>query len=418
MSNTTKIALIPYWLREDPFRLPMSDHAWWFDALAEFTTHVYAGPYVANTAKITNGKRLICIKTDSLFFGIDEIAEQLLNYGIRVCDIDILWHVLESSATCRLNGVGEIGGPRVAVIADTHHLNRPISGLIEAIRKESYTHITCTHNQHSPFFEVACDLPSFSFPFLDYTAQHKLVPKRTAKGLVYYGNLLSLHHKNRSILINTLLMQSIPISLAPRLQFDRWISSLSTLNAFVFTCSLNGSFSFQTLMPLLSGNRLLTDPIAKANWLGLRLEQLDSCYIYKSTDECLEIARHVACDSKDCYSRPLTQDQGCIAALMNSSQQLHSAFSSSDIAAEQLVDLTTPGQRKLRRVLEVVKKEGGYRGLMDLIHLFETTQELHRAEWSISASVTKPYDRMSELRNIFIEILPSLLPRLSLSRLG
>ena len=209
--------------------LDSTDHSWWFQALYKNDVLIFAGPYIIKNEK-TRNRNFTCVKirTNGLIFSIKEIENELNRFNIQIHDVTLMWHVLEASATCRVNDLRMlVKATRIAVVADTHHLKDPISSLIKIIKREPYDLLCCTHNQYEPFFEVSCGLKTISFPYIN---PYEEVEKYSAKSdeelqIRYYGNPLSPTHFFRSIFVGEALRSS-KISIMPRMNMKSWTNSL------------------------------------------------------------------------------------------------------------------------------------------------------------------------------------------------
>jgi hypothetical protein len=410
------VALIPYWLTIHPKNLDQSDHFWWFAPLCGFETLIYAGPSVANECWSSMGLRISSIRTSSKCWSVTEIAYPLKSMlGLDVKDISLLWHVIEASGTCWVTEISLIRGSAIAVIADTHHLRNPISSLVQYITTAGYTHITCTHNQHTPFFEVASGLPSFSFPFSSLGASMTHQRSSSEQPLVYFGNLISRHHIFRTRFVNHLLTRTC-LRIGGRLSFSSWIDLLSSSSFSVFTCSLNGSFSFQTLYPLLTGNVLITDPIAPSNWLGQLLPYLENCYIYTDQSTCLDISSALEISASSLDSSPPYRSHfsgsSILFELLNTEYNMSLAFAGKELALEHIRDLSTLPQRQLSLLLSKAKMELGLSEVLRMVRLYESIQEFHQFNWAPAIANIEIKSIKDDIYNSFLHLLPSVLPRL------
>jgi hypothetical protein len=413
------IALVPYWLGCCPKILDSSDHFWWFRPISHFDIIIYVGPYIYDQMWPGGDQISISLKVRSLTWSIDEIESRLRDqFSIRLSDISLVWHVIEASSTCRVQGLEGLRCPMVAVVADTHHLVRPISSLVPYIRASQYTHVTCTHNQHTPFFSTTCDVATFSYPYTDLIANQAFTASPTSSELIYYGSLFSRHHFFRTKYVNRLLANS-QINIHARLTFREWLQRIRGGGGQIFSCSLNGSFSFQTLYPLLYGNMLMTDPICSANWIGSILPSVSSCMIYKNMSECLSLAASLANTSVAYQAVPgqisiNKRIQSCLADHVG----LRKAFQIGGLFPDALPNTYTSDQHALQALLIVLKGEFGVEEVEKFIVIYERLQELHRLTWDVSIAPIPINCRKAEIYHSLLSIIPALLPRLSYPVLG
>ena len=164
-SDEQRIVLIPYWLQIEPEKLYKSDHSWWFESLQKNDILIYAGPYIRNEgASKGNNNWHIKIKTPGLSYSISEIQNKLKSFNIKVSDITLMWHIIEASATCRVEELLLPNAIKIQWLL-TPSLKKSNNSLIRLIKRESYDLVCCTHNQHEPFFAASCGLPTIGFPY-------------------------------------------------------------------------------------------------------------------------------------------------------------------------------------------------------------------------------------------------------------
>ena len=391
MGFSSRIALVPYWLCDQPHNLHFSDHRWWLDHLQMFDCIVFVGPYIHDAIWLAeDGRRRISIKTDSLFVDIQEVFKNSLSpLGINPNHVSLYWHVMEVAATCRVVNLQILSCPRICVIGDTHHMNRPITGLYEYLKSETFTHVCCSHNQYNPFFSAVFNLMSIDFPFaLSENTSSQISPAAQTSfdhHLYYYGAILSSHHKHRSKIVNSLLVDcrvSNDFLVSSRMGFNQWSQAVQRPHHNL-TCSLNGTFSFQTFLPMLGGACLYTDPISKANWVGSQLISEVNCLVYYSSaglvDSFLRYRGHSpelrlisdsAKSSISQYLKPL-----CLLRC----EWLNG------VPEERC--LTSGDESLLESRIKSHLTKYGYEETVELIKIFEDVQELHRQQWSISVFI-------------------------------
>ena len=387
-ADQPRIVLIPYWIPVEPEMLDFTDHSWWFQALQRNDILIFAGPYIRTKEIVRNEYcSYIKIKTTGLEFSITDIENDLRDFNIKLWNITLMWHVLEASATCRVNDLQFLtNATKIAVIADTHHLKNPISTLIKVINNESYNLICCTHNQYEPFFAISCNLEVISFPYINPYEEldlHKSKP--TNWELKYYGNILSPTHIFRNIYVNEAL-RSTNISLMPRMNMKDWTNCLTKNPGIVLTCSLNGSFSFQTLYPILAGNILVTDPISKSSWIHDFIHSSNSCFTYKTRKGCKSLLKELpsyANQAKPKIRNEITKASEYFASKLLNKFQLMRAYRNIEENLDSLKNLSSDESRHLTVILRELKGSRGNSALEKAIEVFEHLQEIHRKYWNL-----------------------------------
>ena len=196
--------------------------------------------------------------------------------------------------------------------------------------------------------------------------------------------MLSSHHIHRSRIMNELLLEprlAKELTLCGRSSFDEWCSKVLRPHNNV-TCSLNGTFSFQTFMPMLGGAYVYTDPISKANWIGSVLASEVNCIIYNSSSEIAEHYLHrnkfSSADSIGLNAHNTVAN--FLVPLPNLQQRWYH-----EVPSERI--LYTQNEVELRELLLHHKTEHNLDDLISLVNIFEAVQELHRLHWLIEAEV-------------------------------
>ncbi len=413
---TSNVAFVPYWLRDPPNKIASSDHFWWFRHLFTFETIIFAGPLIRNGVHDYRGVKIVCISTPSFYFHLDSHFNERVKLisGITLSQVGFYWHVMEATATCRVRGIEALNCPCVAVVGDTHHMKRPILDLIGYISSERFTHICCSHNQYNPFFSASCKLQSLDFPFCKPSnIYNKNIS--IANGINYYGEVYSPYHFHRTRIINRALISkaSIDVKIHSRLRFEEWKERIS-FPQHIITCSLNGTFSFQTFLPLLYGCCLYSDKLSEANWVGSKMVNGLNCIIYTSSDDLIKNYIKLASNSEEANSISMNAKQLLLDILPNESDVTRNNFIGSLANRKQTTIQEDNLQASIIDFLEVYSIDQ----LSRLIEIFELIQEVHRKEWYVETAITiKEIDNQARKRlqekclNLLLAML-AILPRL------
>jgi hypothetical protein len=381
------VALVPYWLKDSPRYLANTDHAWWFEALDFYQIVVYVGPYVNDAVWQDTRQIKIAISTQAYTWHINEILLRLNKHGLLISDITLVWNVLEASATCRVLGLDLIDAPKIAIIADTHHLGFPISSLLTYLLNNSHTYVLATHNQHAPFFGACLQIPATGWPFPCEPTRSNPPPKINLEKIYYYGNTLSHHHKQRTLVVNYSLVHT-DVQVVPRLSFSNWRNSVSLGGKVILGCTLNGSPSFQTYYSLLNFNLLISDPIAPSSWLGSLMQTNKLCMTYRNKEDCVAIIKtlayvrdrpHLIAKMQSMVDRAAHILGECV----NCSKQYGLAFLDPANGISSLKVSTTEHDSGLLLRLNLLRSLFGLDYLLLTIKMFEQLQEQHRIYWRI-----------------------------------
>lgn len=390
MTTTQNIAIVPYWLNDNPHDLEKSDHLWWLDHLNDYDITIFIGPYIKTNMSRREGKERLSICSNIFEINIIEIFRNtLVPLGIRPSDITLYWHVLEAASTCRVSNINILDCPRICVIGDTHHMQNPISSLYAYLFSQSFTHICCSHNQYNPFFSAVLGLKAIDFPF---TLPNDLVRGNNWDGstirdqiLYYYGSLVSRHHLHRSRIVNELLSDTRinnNFITKSRMSFSHWKTSVQRPHHNV-TCSLNGTFSFQTFLPMLGGACIYTDPISDSNWVGTELKGGYNCIVYNSSSDIIE---QFLKNKKSLEKTKLigTRAHNSISKYLKPIKIMQQDWIKG-IPEERI--LTTNKEAILERTIKSHIKDYGVEDVIRLVKIFEICQEIHRLEWAPKAEL-------------------------------
>ena len=405
-----KIALIPYWLRDNPYQLENSDHRWWFTPLKGFNTIIFIGPFVRTNDKTEKGKRIITIQTSSFCFSLGENLWNHLNkHKISSDDIDLYWHVMEAAATCRVTNLGQLRCPKVAVIGDTHHMKSPISSLITYLSSETFTHICCSHNQYNPFFAASLGLHSLDFPFCfpenyeENCLQAKNKSQILGAEVNYYGSSLSSHHLHRSCVVNQLMKCKADVIVHARSSFTSWIKKI-TRRQIVLTCSLNGTFSFQQFLPMLYECIVFTDPLSKSNWLGESLQDGKNVFIFHSTNEVID--KHLLIKKNEVNLDSISNSAQLAAAKGLRREDMFDKGNIIEVLGNR--KQFTQGEYDLFNNIATYISINGLEKYIAIVRIFEDIQEHHRVNWKITAITHETDSDETKLLLSMLQILPRI----------
>ncbi|ACB73746.1 glycosyltransferase family protein [Opitutus terrae] len=186
-------------------------------------------------------------------------------------------------------------GPKVLLVADTHHLRAPISGMLQYATSEPYDRIIVLYDRHHlEFFRSAGLKNLFWFPGLtfphsdDQVARARKSWELRSRQIAFVGQTGGLHPR-RARLVGALAQAGLPVGakqIPQREGLEFYGSSAIGLNV-----SLNGDLNLRVFEILASGAMLLTDQLAPSSgmdqlWSGNQLAS------YRSEPELLEAAAH------------------------------------------------------------------------------------------------------------------------------
>lgn len=205
-----------------------------------------------------------------------------------VCLVDASWRNLPRN-------LGAFRCPKVLLVADTHHLNHPITGMIRYAASEPYDRIVLLYDRHHWEFFRAAGLknlhwfPGLTFPHEDAVvaaARHSAEP---APRLAFVGQT-GICHPRRIQMLTQLRAHGVPLEMKGLPQ--REALGFYRGSSVGFNASLNGDLNLRVFEILASGAMLLTDELTSASGLAEMLRPGEEFQSYRSPAELIERAKH------------------------------------------------------------------------------------------------------------------------------
>ncbi|MEY2853849.1 MAG: hypothetical protein RL030_981, partial [Pseudomonadota bacterium] len=205
-----------------------------------------------------------------------------------VCLVDASWRSVPRNLrafTC----------PKILLVADTHHLNQPITGMVRYAQSEPYDRVVILYGRHHWEFFHAAGLrslhwfPGLTFPHADATV-HAARRTEAPAGQIAFVGQMGICHPRRLQMLAQLNAHQLPLAVKAvpqREALDFYASSLIGFNA-----SLNGDLNLRVFEILASGAMLLTDQLTAASGLGDIFQPGTDYVAYGSQPELIERARH------------------------------------------------------------------------------------------------------------------------------
>jgi hypothetical protein len=208
---------------------------------------------------------------------------------------DILVCLVDASRRNIPTGLTTFCGPKVLFVADTHHMQSPLSFMIAYAASEPFDRIAFLYDRHHiPFFQAAGFknlfwLPGFTFPH-DGAALEK-VTKPHRRNIVGFVGQAGKFHPRRARLLEALQAGKIPL-------IKKAVSQSESLKFYAsaavgFNASLNGDLNLRFFEILSSGATLLTDSLGLES--GLEVLKDSGCRFetYSSGEELVEKAKNL-----------------------------------------------------------------------------------------------------------------------------
>jgi len=205
-----------------------------------------------------------------------------------VCLVDASWRLVPRN-------LGAFRCPKILLIADTHHLNTPISGMIRYAQSEPFDRVVFLYDRHHWDFFAAAGVKSlFWFPGLTFPHDDKAVS--VARNSVERDSQIAfvgqtgICHPRRINLLSQLNAHHLPLAakaVSQREGLGFYGSSLVGFNS-----SLNGDLNLRVFEILASGAMLLTDELAPAAGMNEIWQPGRELVTYATPVELVEKARH------------------------------------------------------------------------------------------------------------------------------
>jgi glycosyltransferase involved in cell wall biosynthesis len=219
--------------------------------------------------------------------GTYDLAKDVARLGIVPDIVVVKPDALERSVPRNL---ASVPGVKVLVLGDTHHIDKPISWLLEYAVDEKFDLIICHHaRQHLHFFENAALAPTAWLPLLSVNPHIQPLGGEMAHPISFAGSASPRWHPCRVHLLDRLKAAGIVphIATLPQPQTaPLFARSLISLNV-----SLNGDINHRVGEVMGAGGFLLTDRLAPEAGLGLLFEEGKHLVCYEGEEELIAKAR-------------------------------------------------------------------------------------------------------------------------------
>jgi len=203
-----------------------------------------------------------------------------------VCLVDASWRSVPRN-------LGAFTCPKILLVADTHHLNKPITGMIRYARSEPYDRVVLLYDRHHWEFFHAAGLrnlhwfPGLTFPHADDVVRAARQPARTSQ-IAFVGQIGICHPRRIQLLTQ---MDASGLSLAVRALPQRAALEFYGSSLVGFNASLNGDLNLRVFEILATGALLLTDTLTGPAGLADILRPGVDYISYGSPGELVDRAR-------------------------------------------------------------------------------------------------------------------------------
>jgi hypothetical protein len=233
--------------------------------------------------------RWISLRTPVGEFNLSPIAAKLplaQKPDVIVCLVDASWR-------CLPRGLAAFKCPKVLLVADTHHLQQPLLGMLRYATTEPFTRVVLLYDRHHAGFFHSAGLrnvfwfPGLTFPHDDATVLRARQTGERTNHIAFVGQAGKFHPR-RARLLDALRQGGLPVE-------QRSVPQAEALQFYgksglVFNASLNGDLNLRVFEVLAAGSVLLTDRLASNAGLDHMLQDGRDLLCYGSAGELVERA--------------------------------------------------------------------------------------------------------------------------------
>jgi len=333
---------------------------------------ILCGPEVQN--KDTLERKYI--RTSGFIFDIDEVLSQL---DEKDRNIDLIVSVLQAHTTCFPKSLSKLNYPKIAIVADTHHILHSISSIILYMKCENFEHmLTASQPAHLHFFHEAGIEHSAFYPPIALKFE---IVKNKNPGVTYIGRRWSSSHPRRSRMVQFLEKKlpknNIPFHHYNRLPYSDWLKVLSRSKMIVIS-SLNGQFTPQIYSCLFAGALCFVDELSPQTFLYQFFEPGKHLITWRSLEDLLEKIIYY-------YNHPAEAEEiaraGKFQVENNFVTSESRAVTFSDFVFENIIDPRLLAINDARCQQKRVEPPVHF---YPRVRLYENIQELHRIHESLT----------------------------------
>jgi hypothetical protein len=235
--------------------------------------------------------RVLSLNTPSGAYDLYAISEKLPDEqkpDVVVCLVDASWRNLPRN-------LSRFQCPKILLLADTHHMQSPITNMLKYIHLEKFDRIIdlyCRHHMRilsSYGVENLFWFPGMTFPHGDEIIHSSRSELGRTKQIAFVGQVGRFHPRRKAV-IKALQSNSLPLNcqaVPQNLALKFYGSSLLGFNS-----SLNGDLNLRVFEIISSGAALLTDKLSAESGLESLLEDGRDILVYDSPEEMIEKAKY------------------------------------------------------------------------------------------------------------------------------
>ena len=205
---------------------------------------------------------------------------------------DVVVCLVDASRRNLPGNLGAFKCPRVLLVADTHHMSTPLTGLLHYAGTEPYDRIVLLYDRHHAGFFRSAGIrnlywfPGLTFPHSDAAVQAARRGERERR-IAFVGQV-GRFHPRRQRLLDALAGRGIAVE--PRSLPQDEALGFYGASLLGFNASLNGDLNLRVFEILSVGAALLTDRLVPAAGLESLVADRRELLLYGSAEELAERA--------------------------------------------------------------------------------------------------------------------------------
>ncbi len=292
---------------------------------------------------------------------------------------DAIVCLVDASRRNQPRNLGSFKGPKVLLLADTHHMSSPLLAMMRYASAEPFDRVVLLYDRHhAPIFTAAgfknlSWFPGLTFPHGDEVVA-SAVSKVTRQDRLAFVGQTGRFHPRRTRLIDALRAAKLPLQVSQ-------VAQPEALRAYAgatvgFNCSLNGDLNLRFFEVLAAGGLVLTDALGADSGLDELAAQGCEFATYRAVDELIAVAR-------DLLASP-EETRRCGAAGRAWFERTLNAARRRELFRRLAFDGVAPAEFPLPAPERMQLSFTDQRDLLVQTLAYETVQELHRAEESVT----------------------------------
>ena len=296
---------------------------------------------------------------------------------------DVIVCLVDSSRRNLPRNLGAFRGPKVLLLADTHHLTSPLMTMLRYAAAEPFDRIVFLYDRHhAPIFGAAGFRNLFWFPGLTFPHDDAVVHAARSSGEpeshVAFVGQTAKYHPRRARLLQALKSAGVPLAQRQIAQADalRFYGA----SALGFNASLNGDLNLRVFEILASGALLLTDVLGSGSGLAELAAHGAEFVCYASEAELVEKARHYLAHPLEARALGAT-GRAWFDRVMNAERRraMFRALALDGVAPEPFPLPETATTR--------IQFQSTH-ALLSSVMVYEGVQELHRTQERVTVATT------------------------------